>query len=68
MRLSSSDYFLCQGPHTVVLRSAQEPAERIALDAAMVHPWVLQGTRPALKPAPETVSARPLLTAVQVLR
>jgi len=48
--------------------SAQEPAERIALDAAMVHPWVLQGTRPALKPAPETVSARPLLTAVQVLR
>ena len=33
----------------------------------MVHPWVLQGTRPALKPAPETVSALPLLTAVQVL-
>ena len=32
----------------------------------MVHPWSLQGSRPALVPAPEAVSALPLLTAVQV--
>ena len=31
----------------------------------MVHPWALQGTRPALNPAPQAVSALPLLSAVQ---
>ena len=44
----------------------QEPAERIGLDAAMVHPWALKGARPALQLAPGVVSALPLLTAVQV--
>ncbi len=45
----------------------QEPAERIGLDAAMVHAWSLKGARPALQLAPGVVSALPLLTAVQVV-